>query len=72
MITKTLPSVEATPDYILIKIPRGMFSGRLPRTRITRLERGLRESIAQAEAGKLYGPFRNARTLLRALEKAAP
>lgn len=72
MTTKTHPSVEATPDYILIKIPRSMFSGRLPRVKLARLERGLRESIAEAEAGKLYGPFRNTRTLLRALEKPAP
>lgn len=64
-----IPTVETTKNFILIKIPRDMFSGQVSREKISALERGLRESIAQAHVGKLIGPFRSAKALLRALKK---
>lgn len=63
------PTIETTKDFILIKIPRSVFKGRISVGEVSLLERGLGESIKEANAGKLIGPFRNAKTFLRALKK---
>ena len=65
----TAPSIETTKDLILIKIPRRMFRGEVSREKLSRLEKGLRESIREADVGKVYGPYRTAGALLRALKK---
>ena len=46
-----------------------MFAGGISREKISSLERGLRESIEEANVGKLHGPFRSAKSFLRALKK---
>ena len=65
------PTIKTTKDFILIKIPRSVFKGRILDKKISLLEQGLRESINEADAGKLIGPFGNAKTFLRALKKPA-
>lgn len=65
----TTPTVETTKDFILIKIPRRMFTGGASHEKFSSLERGLRESLKEAGAEKLIGPFRSARSFLRALKK---
>ena len=69
MMNKTAPTVETTREYVLIKIPRRLFSGHLSQEKLSALEQGLRESMQEAGAGKLYGPFRSRRAFLRALKK---
>ncbi|MDP3762669.1 MAG: hypothetical protein Q8Q97_01170 [bacterium] len=69
-MSKTIsPSIETTKDLILIKIPRRLFAGEIPREKLSRLEKGLRESMKEAGAGKIYGPYRTASAFLRALKK---
>jgi len=46
-----------------------MFSGDVGRRKLFSLERGLAQSLREAEQGKLYGPFSNAKDFLRALKK---
>lgn len=65
----TTPTIETTRDFILIKIPRDVFLGEISREKLSLLEHGLQESMREAKAGRLYGPFRNAKTLLHALKK---
>ena len=69
MINATAPVVETTKKFIIIKIPRNAFGGESKRNKFSLLESGLRESFAEARAGKLVGPFRDAKTLIRVLEK---
>lgn len=71
MARTSTPTVETTKDFILIKIPRRMFSGDVARKKLSHLERGLAESLKEAEQDKLYGPFANAKDFLRALKKPA-
>ena len=68
-MSKTTPTVEATREYILIKIPRRLFSREVSPGKLSALERGLQESMREANAGKLYGPFSNPRAFLHALKK---
>ena len=64
------PSVETTKVFILIKIPRNLVGGPFSLNRkISALERGLQESLREAIAGKLIGPFRNGKMFLKALKK---
>lgn len=63
------PTIETTEDFILIKIPRKMFSGGVSRGKLPRLERGLAQSLREAAQGKLYGPFSDAKNFLQALKK---
>ncbi len=65
------PTIKTTKDFILIKIPRNAFKGRVSAGEVSLLERGLGESIKEANDGKLIGPFRDAKTFLRALKKPA-
>ena len=69
MSKTTFPSIETTKDLILIKIPRRLFAGEVSREKLSRLEKGLRESIREAGAGKIHGPYRTASAFLRALKK---
>lgn len=64
-----IPTVETTKDFILIKIPRQMFGVPPVPDELLSLERGLRESMQEARAGQLIGPFRTGKSLLRALKK---
>jgi len=69
-MTTIAPTIETTKDFILIKIPRRIFSGKKSaQEKISLLEQGLQESFKEVEARKFYGPFRGARTFLRALRK---
>jgi len=62
------PSVETTKDFILIKIPRNLVSGSFPYGRqMSELEHGLQESLREAAAGKLVGPFRSGKKFLGVL-----
>lgn len=63
------PSVEATKDFILIKIPRNLVSGQVSSKKISSLEQGLQESMTEALSDKLIGPFRSGKEFLRALKK---
>ena len=69
MARTSTPSIETTKDFILIKIPRKMFSRDVGRGEFSSLERGLAQSLQEAEQGKLYGPFSNTKGFLRALKK---
>jgi len=69
MVRITSPTIETTENLIVIKIPRNMFAGGISREKISSLERGLRESIEEANAGNLRGPFKSAKTFLHALKK---
>lgn len=69
MVRIATPHIEATKDFILIKIPRRMFSGDVGRRKLSSLERGLAKSLQEAEQDKLHGPFSNAKDFLRALKK---
>jgi hypothetical protein len=69
MLRSSTPTIETTKDFILIKIPRKMFFGDVGRRKLSGLERGLAQSLREAERGKLYGPFPNAKDFLRALKK---
>ena len=69
MLRSSTPTIETTKDFILIKIPRRMFSGDLGRGKLSSLERGLAQSLREAEQGNLYGPFSNAKDFLRVLKK---
>lgn len=62
------PLVETTKDFILIKIPRNLVGWTSLNRKITLLERGLQESMAEALSGKLAGPFRSGKPFLRALK----
>lgn len=63
------PTIETTKDFILIKIPRTMFSGKVTHGKFSRLEDGLAKSLQEANQGKLYGPFSNAKDFLRVLKE---
>lgn len=63
------PTIETTKDFILIKIPRRMFGVQPARDKLSILESGLRESIQEARADQLVGPFRSTKSFLRALKK---
>lgn len=69
MVRTSTPSIETTKDFILIKIPRKMFLGGVLRGKLSRLERGLTQSLQEAAQGKLYGPFSDAKHFLQALKK---
>ena len=69
MARTSTPSIETTKDFILIKIPRKMFSGDVGYGKLSSLERGLAQSLREKEQGKLYGPFSNTKNFLRALKK---
>lgn len=69
MVPTTTPSIETTRDFILIKIPRRMFSEDIRREKLSSLESGLAQSLREAKQGTLYGPFSNAKDFLRALKK---
>lgn len=62
------PSVETTKDFILIKIPRNLMMGPFSYKKISRIEQGLQESINEALAGNVVGPFKDGKTFLRALK----
>lgn len=66
-----VPSVETTNDFILIKIPRNLISEPLYPEKVSLLERGLRESMKEALADGLVGPFRSGKAFLCALKKPA-
>jgi len=68
-MANSIPTVETTKNFILIKIPRRLFSRQVSQEKLSVLEHGLQESMREANAGKLYGPFRSSRALLRALKK---
>jgi len=65
------PTIKTTKDFILIKIPRSVFKGRVSGEKVSLLERGLQESIDEVNAGKLIGPFGDVKVFLRALKKKA-
>lgn len=69
MARSSTPTIEATEDFIFIKIPRKMFSGNVERGKLSSLERGLVQSLREAEQGRLYGPFSSAKDFLRTLKK---
>lgn len=71
MARTSTPTIETTKDFILIKIPRKMFSGEVTHGKLSGLELGLTKSLQEARQGKLYGPFTNAKDFLRALKKPA-
>ena len=63
------PTVETNSDFILIKIPRNLFSAGSPARQISDLESGLKESLDEARSGKVHGPFKSSGEFLRALKK---
>ena len=64
------PTVETTKDFILIKIPRRLFMGESSRPKLSLIEKGLQDSLRDAREGKIFGPYRNAASFLRALKKS--
>lgn len=64
----TSPLVKTTKDFILIKIPRNLMTGQFSAKKISMLERGIQESVAEALSGKIIGPFQDGKNFLHALK----